>query len=34
MTTPCAAFPRLVLGLLVAAVAVWLAFNRDASIRR
>ena len=29
MTTLRAAFPRLVLGLLVAAVAVWLAFNRD-----
>jgi uncharacterized membrane protein YdjX (TVP38/TMEM64 family)/rhodanese-related sulfurtransferase len=29
MTTRWAAFPRLVLGLLVAAVAVWLAFNRD-----
>jgi uncharacterized membrane protein YdjX (TVP38/TMEM64 family)/rhodanese-related sulfurtransferase len=29
MTTLRAAFPRLVLTLLVAAVAVWLAFNRD-----
>src|SRR6266581_9362425 len=29
MTTLRAAFPRLVLGLLVVAVAVWLAFNRD-----
>jgi uncharacterized membrane protein YdjX (TVP38/TMEM64 family)/rhodanese-related sulfurtransferase len=29
MTTLRASFPRLVLGLLVAAVAVWLAFNRD-----
>jgi len=29
MTTLRAAFPRLVLGLLIAAVTVWLAFNRD-----
>ena len=29
MTTLRTTFPRLVLGLLVAAVAVWLAFNRD-----
>jgi len=29
MTTRWVTFPRLVLGLLVAAVAVWLAFNRD-----
>ena len=29
MTTLRAASPRLVLGLLVVAVAVWLAFNRD-----
>ena len=29
MTTLWAAFPRLVLALLVAAMAVWLAFNRD-----
>lgn len=29
MTTLRAVFPRLALGLLIAAVAVWLAFNRD-----
>ena len=29
MTTLRAVFPRLVLALLVAAVTVWLAFNRD-----